>query len=348
MGRISRVLLAAILACWLAACAGRAAHRADAPPLSGAGGGSAQPAPLPPSPYAAEDSPWAGEGAERNEVGESRQAEAGAQLSPATLSPPQPAGAPPRRVRDLPPPAIGAQAAVVIDGRSGAMLFEKDAHTPRPPASTTKILTALLALERGELDAEIEVRLDDRRYWGSVMGLVNGDRFTLRDLLYGLMLPSGNDAAYVIATTIAGSEAAFADLMNQRMRALGLTENHFVNASGLGRDQGNLVSAHDLGQLARVAMANPAFARIVGARSWVARGSRVIAMTNGNPLLFNYPGADGVKIGWGGRWAGHTIVGSATRNGQRVFVVLLDTPDRLGESTALLDWAFASFSWEEP
>lgn len=276
-------------------------------------------------------------------------ADSGVQAAPPLSSPLAPPSAPPpRRVRDIPPPTITTQAAVVIDGRSGAVLFEKGAHTPRPPASTTKILTALLALERGDLDAEIEVRLDDRRYWGSVMGLVNGDHFTLRDLLYGLMLPSGNDAAYVIATAIAGSEPAFAELMNQRMRALGLTENHFINASGLGREWSNLVSAYDLGQLARVAMANLEFARIVSTRSWVARGSRTIAMTNGNPLLFNYPGADGVKIGWGGRWAGHTIVGSAMRNGQRVFVVLLDTPDRLGESAALLNWAFASFSWEEP
>ncbi len=337
MGPVSRLLLSVMLICWLAACTERSVRRAEGPVPVGAGGAPA----------------WASLPASSVDVGD-RQAVAGARadggpvVAPAATSPPAPQGPPPRRVRDLPPPAIGAQAAVVIDGRSGAVLFEKDAHTPRPPASTTKILTALLALERGDLDAEVEVRLDDRRYWGSVMGLVNGDRFTLRDLIYGLMLPSGNDAAYVIATAIAGSEAAFAELMNQRMRALGLTENHFVNASGLGREQSNLISAYDLGQLARVAMANQEFARVVSTRTWVARGSRVIAMTNGNPLLFHYPGADGVKIGWGGRWAGHTIVGSATRNGQRVFVVLLDTPDRLGESVALLNWAFASFSWEEP
>lgn len=342
----SRLLLTALLACWVMACVVASSRDGEERAINAVGG-----APAPPS--AAADASLEPDPAEaRSAASAGRpgiEPEFGAPLrSPLVAASPLPAGAPPRRVRDLAPPAIGAQAAVVIDNRSGAVLFEKDAHTPRPPASTTKILTALLALEHGDLDTEIEVRLDDRRYWGSVMGLVNGDRFTLRDLLYGLMLPSGNDAAYVIATAIAGSEAAFAELMNQRMRALGLTENHFVNASGLGRDQGNLVSAYDLGQLARVAMANQDFARIVGTRSWVARGSRVIAMTNGNPLLVHYPGADGVKIGWGGRWAGHTIVGSATRNGQRVFVVLLDTPDRLGESVALLNWTFASFSWEEP
>jgi D-alanyl-D-alanine carboxypeptidase (penicillin-binding protein 5/6) len=248
----------------------------------------------------------------------------------------------------VPPPVIEARAAVVVDGDSGAVLFDKDAHTPLPPASTTKIVTALLALERGNLDEVVEVQLDpNRTYWGSVMGLQNGDRFTLRDLLYGLMLPSGNDAAYVIAAHIGGSERAFADMMTVRMRTLGLTESSFMNASGLGRGESNLVSAHDLAQVARHAMTYPEFVKLASARSWTARGSRVIGMRNLNELVYAYPGADGVKIGWGGRTAGHTIVGSAVRGGHRVFVALLNTPDRAGESTALLDWAFASFAWDE-
>jgi D-alanyl-D-alanine carboxypeptidase len=234
---------------------------------------------------------------------------------------------------------------VVVDGDSGAVLYDHDAHTPLPPASTTKVLTALIAIERGRLDEEVEVKLDGRAYWGSVMGLQDGDRFTLRDLLYGLMLPSGNDAAYVIAAHIAGSEREFAELMNQRMRRLGLTENRFLNASGLGRETANSVSAHDLAQLARYAMDNPVFAGIVRTKTYTARGSRVIGMRNGNELLYSYPGADGVKIGWGGRSAGQTVVGTAVRNGHRLYVVLLNTPDRPGESGALLNWAFATHQW---
>lgn len=264
---------------------------------------------------------------------------------PTPLPTPPVWGPAPVRVRDIAPPNIQARAAVVIDGESGAVLYDKDAHTALPPASTTKILTALLALERGNLDDQVDVELDNRSYWGSVMGLQNGDRFTLRDLLYGLMLPSGNDAAYVIAVHIAGSERAFAELMTQRMREIGLTENQWLNASGLGRETANNVSAHDLAQIARVAMANPDFAKIVGTRAYTARGSRVIGMRNGNELLYSYPGADGVKIGWGGRSAGNTLAGSATRNGHRLFVALLNTPDRPGEAAALLNWAFANYQW---
>jgi serine-type D-Ala-D-Ala carboxypeptidase (penicillin-binding protein 5/6) len=265
-------------------------------------------------------------------------------------SPTLPGVPPPRNVRGLPVPLVQAKAAVVIDADSGAVLFDKDAHTPLPPASTTKIVTALVALERGNLDEEIEVKLDPARtYWGSVMGLRDGDRFTLRDLLYGLMLPSGNDAAYVIATHIAGSERDFADLMNARMRSLGLVENTFNNASGLGRPPvGNVVSAYDLAQVSRVAMTNLEFVKLASARAWTARGSRVIGLGNLNELVFRYPGADGVKIGWGGASAGNTIVGSAVRNGHRVIVVLLNTPDRAGESAALLNWVFTGFAWDTP
>lgn len=266
--------------------------------------------------------------------------------TPAPFLPPGPP--PPHRTRQTAPPAIGARAAVVIDGRSGAVLFEHEAHIPLPPASTTKIMTALLAVELGNLDDVVEVQLDGRSYWGSVMGLVSGDRFTLRDLLYGLMLPSGNDAAYAIAMHISGSEAVFAEQMTARARQLGLSETLFRNASGLGRDTANAVSAHDLAQIARFAMQHPEFARIVGTRYHTARGSRVIGMSNGNGLLYTMPGADGVKIGWGGRFGGQTIVGSAVRGEQRLFVALLDTPDRTAESMALLNWAFATHTWEEP
>ena len=347
-----RVLLCVCLL--LAAACGTPPPSADPEAALPRGGAPAAPvaAPRGPDPSATAPSPAAAETVRDVRVEEPAASAAPAPqpeapLPPARSTPQFAASGPaPQRARELPPPAIGARAAVVVDGDSGAVLYEQDAHEPLPPASTTKILTALLALERGRPDDEVEVHLDGRAYWGSVMGLVNGDRFTLRDLLYGLMLPSGNDAAYVIAAYIAGSERDFAGLMNTRMRELGLVENSFINATGLGRTETNLVSAHDLAQLARYAMTSPEFAALVRARSWTARGSRMIGMRNLNELLFIYPGADGVKIGWGGRTAGHTIVGSAARNGHRVFVALLNTPDRAGESAALLNWAFASFTWE--
>ena len=261
--------------------------------------------------------------------------------------PPQPGPwPPPVRVRQTAPPAIGAAAAVVIDAGSGAVLWGHNEHEPLQPASTTKIVTALLALERGNMDDVITARSEDRRFnVGTRMGLVTGDAFTLRDLLYGMMLPSGNDASIVIAEHFAGSDAAFAGLMNQRMCELGLVDSTFINSSGLGRGEYNMASAHDLAQVTRHAFAIPAFAELARTRWWTARGSRTLSMRNLNELLGSYAGADGVKIGWTPS-AGHTIVASATRNGHRVIVALLRTPNRAGESAALLDWAFSSFVWE--
>ena len=257
------------------------------------------------------------------------------------------AARPPTRLRQTPPPLVGAAAAVVIDAGSGVVLWGKDEHKPMQPASTTKIVTALLAVERGDLDEKITVAVDDRRFMvGSRMGLNQGDTFTLRDLLYGLMLPSGNDAAIVIAQHLAGSEGAFADLMTQRMCDLGLVDSSFINASGLGRGESNLASAFDLAQVSRFAMEQPAFAEIARARVWTAKGSRTISFSNLNELVHSYNGADGVKIGWT-PGAGNTIVGSATRYGHRVIVALLNTPNRGAESAALLNWAFSTFSWQD-
>jgi D-alanyl-D-alanine carboxypeptidase (penicillin-binding protein 5/6) len=257
------------------------------------------------------------------------------------------AARPPTRLRQTPPPLVGAAGAVVIDAGSGVVLWGKDEHKPMQPASTTKIVTAFLAVERGDLDEPITVAVDDRRFMvGSRMGLNQGDTFTLRDLLYGLMLPSGNDAAIVIAQHLAGSEAAFADLMTRRMCDLGLVDSSFINASGLGRGESNLASAFDLAQVSRYAMELPAFAEIVRARTWTAKGSRTISFSNLNELVHSYAGADGVKIGWT-PGAGNTIVGSATRNGHRVIVALLNTPNRAAESAALLNWAFSTFEWKD-
>lgn len=273
--------------------------------------------------------------------------------NPVPVEPPPPscpapdlAGAAPVRISDRQPPAVAAATGVVIDAASGAVLWGLDEHRAVQPASVSKIVTALLAVERGNLDTVITVDLPQQMLSrGSTMGLVTGDWFTLRDLLYGLMLPSGNDAAAVIATHLAGSEPAFAEQMNQRLCDLGLTDSHFINASGLGRGMYNMASAYDLAQVSRAAMQHPAFVQIAGTRAWTARGSRVLAMSNLNQLIGWYPGADGIKIGWT-PGAGNTIVGSATRNGHRVIVVLLNTPDRAGESAALLNWAFANHRWE--
>jgi serine-type D-Ala-D-Ala carboxypeptidase (penicillin-binding protein 5/6) len=232
----------------------------------------------------------------------------------------------------------------VLDEASGTLLYARNASRPLPPASLTKIATAVVAPASRWLDETATVDIDSREMKSStVMGLLPGDRFSLRDLLYGLMLPSGNDAALAIGHHIAGSDAAFVEMMNALAARLGLEDTHFANAHGLST-RGHLSSAHDLSLLARHAMGIPEFREIVGTRTHVASGSRTIGLSNVNPFLLSYRGADGVKTGFTWR-SGRTMLASATRDGHRVYVVLLNAPEMEKDAQALMDWAFASFRW---
>jgi D-alanyl-D-alanine carboxypeptidase (penicillin-binding protein 5/6) len=243
-------------------------------------------------------------------------------------------------------PDVTAEAAVVIDGNTGRVLGGKHEHEPRPPASTTKILTAIVALERSSPDDIVTIDFDPRPTPdSSLFGLWPGAVVTMRDLLYGLMLPSGNDAAVAIARHVAGDEATFVDLMNAKLAVLGLRDSHFTNPHGL--DEPNLyASAYDLAQLARYGLANPEFAAIVSTKTWHAR-SLDIDVENGNTLLWTYPGATGVKMGWT-ESAGETLVASAERDGRRVIVAVLGSLDRNADATALLDWGFAQRAYLKP
>ena len=158
-----------------------------------------------------------------------------------------------------------------------------------------------------------------------------------------MMLPSGNDAALAVGRHLAGSDAAFVTEMNALAERLGLWDTHFANPHGLGAPD-HLTSARDMAMLSRYAMSLPGFPDLVGASSWLAAGSRQIPLYNINTFLFTYPGADGLKTGYTRR-AGLTIVASATRGGHRVYVVLLNAPQREADAYALMDWAFASFEW---
>lgn len=297
-----------------------------------------QPAPVPSAttPYGAAASPEA--------EAHARDVESPREIA-ASRGPVPPASGPePQKTGARPAPNISGLSAVVMDADSAAVLYEKDAHAPLPPASLTKIATAVLALERGDLDAWVDVDVDSRTMRGStVMGLIPGDRFKLRDLLYGLMLPSGNDAALAIGRQVSGSDEAFVDEMNALATRLGLRDTHFANAHGLG-GANHLISAYDLGLLSRYAMDIPGFPDLVTARAWTATGNRTIAMTNINAFLGFYAGADGIKTGYTRR-AGSTLAASATRSGHHLYAIILNSPDRYGDARALLDWAFTSFSW---
>jgi len=257
---------------------------------------------------------------------------------------PAPTGTPPQLVTTVPAPAHESSAAVVIDEASGAILYDLDSRTAYAPASLTKIATAILAVEGADLDAWVQNSVDSRNMPGSsLMGLLPGDCLQLRDLVYGLMLRSGNDAALAIGRHQAGSDDAFIDQMNTLLSRLGLSDSHFMNPHGLDQD-GHLVSAYDLAMLTRYGMQIPQFAEMVQSTSWTARGSRTFWMNNINGFLSRYNGADGVKTGYT-EDAGRTFVGSATRDGHRVIVVLLDSPDRYGEAGDLLDWVFENHTW---
>ncbi len=245
--------------------------------------------------------------------------------------------------RGLPYPPLTARSVAVLDGPSGELLFGQNEHLRLPPASTTKIVTAMLVLQNSDLNAMIDIDLDARRMVGSsVMGLRPGMRLSVLDLLYGLMLPSGNDAAIVLAQHVAGSVPSFVDMMNQEVARLSLADTHFTNPHGLDA-YGLYSSAYDLAMLGRAAMLDPRFAAIVGtARHDIPPAG--MDLYNGNTMLESYPGADGVKIGWTDN-ADETFVASATRDGHRVFVVVMGSKNRFADATAALDWAFANYSW---
>ncbi len=244
-----------------------------------------------------------------------------------------------------PPPHLGASAAILMDYRTGQVLYEQNGYRRRSPASTTKIMTAILALKYGNLNRIVRVSLHAAATPGSSMHLRAGQKYTLGDLLQGLLLRSGNDAATAIAETVSGTEAKFAVLMNQEAARLGARNTRFVNPHGL-TIVGHYSSAHDLALLSRYAFHDPRFARIVGSKAAVAtelsRGQKVL-MRSTNRLLWYYPGIDGVKTGTTNA-AGPCLVASASRNGWRLIAVVLNSPDRWGDAPALLDYGFANYT----
>jgi D-alanyl-D-alanine carboxypeptidase len=238
------------------------------------------------------------------------------------------------------PPPVTAAAALVVDLDSGQALYSLRAEERLPPASTAKIMTALLTLQRANLDDVVQVSARAAGRVGSRMGLTPGEKLTVRDLLYGLLLPSGNDAAAALAEHIAGSEEAFVALMNSTAAGLGLRGTHFTSPHGMDNPS-ETVSATDLVSLTRAALAYPAFSEIVATPAVSVAGLKLV---NTNQLLGTFPGADGVKTGTTDA-AGECLVASRTRDGHRLLVVLLGSQDRYGEASALLSWANSGWQW---
>ncbi|HVL99621.1 MAG TPA: D-alanyl-D-alanine carboxypeptidase family protein [Egibacteraceae bacterium] len=243
------------------------------------------------------------------------------------------------------PPRVTAAGAVLWDPADQRVLYGRDETVSRPMASTTKIMTTLVALEAGAGDDELVVSPGAAAQQGASLGLAAGQRIPARSVLAGLMLRSGNDASQAIAEHVAGSEAAFVGRMNARAAELGLTGTQFLNASGLTDDPGHRATPLDLARLAEVAMAHPDIAAWAGAASLTVPG--LPPMTNRNELIGTYPGATGVKTGFT-NLSRYSLVGSATRDGRTFYAVVLRSEDSFGDTARLLDHGFGDFRRAEP
>jgi serine-type D-Ala-D-Ala carboxypeptidase (penicillin-binding protein 5/6) len=239
-------------------------------------------------------------------------------------------------------PRLTAGSAILVDGDTGAVLWEKGPHQARPIASTTKIMTAVLVLERLRLGRVVKVAPAAPRTPLVREGLRAGERVPVWKLLDGLLIYSGNDDALALAVAAAGSRPRFLALMNAKASELGLRDTHFASVSGV-IDDDNVSSAWDLAALARYAMADQRFRGIVRTRiarvPWAAPTYGKVYV-NKNDLLRTYRGADGVKTGWT-TTAGHCLVASAQRNGVRLIAVVLQASDPYRDARRLLNLGFA-------
>lgn len=233
--------------------------------------------------------------------------------------------------------ALSAQGAVVLDADTGAVRFAHHAQEVLPMASTTKIMTALCAIEQGDLDRVYTVKPEYTRAEGSSMYLKPGEKLTIRDTLYGLMLMSGNDAALAIAGEYGGQEQ-FVQKMNDKAKELGLSNTHFENPNGLDGETHH-TTALELAELTAAALKHRDFREIVGTWS-TSRAGRV--MTNHNKMLKLYDGAIGVKTGFTKK-CGRCLVSAAERNGRTLIAVTLNDPDDWKDHEEMLDAAFAQY-----
>ena len=239
------------------------------------------------------------------------------------------------------PPTIAAKSAIVVDSMTGKVLYTKDCHTKRPPASTTKIMTAILALEHGNLDDKVCASAYACQTPNSSLHLKPGEVLTLHNLLYGLLLRSGNDAAVCTAEHIAGTEAKFVQMMNERAKELGAKDTHFVNPHGLYKPE-HYSTAYDLALIAQEAIRYPLFNEIVRTRrTHIERSmnAKDAYLTNHARFLWRFEGADGIKTGYT-REAGRCFVGSATREGWRPIAVILKANDAGADAATLLNFIF--------
>ena len=234
--------------------------------------------------------------------------------------------------------AMSAQKAILLDATTGRVLYEKQADSRSLIASTTKIMTALIVCEQSNVLDRMRIPAEAVGIEGSSMYLKEGEVLTLQELLYGMMLHSGNDAAVSLAIYCGGTVEGFAELMNDKAHVLGLKDTHFVNPHGLDAPD-HYSTARDLAVLTAYAMKNPVFVKTVSAKT-VTVGPR--ALRNHNKLLWRVEGADGVKTG-SPKAAGRILVSSASRQGRRLIAVTINDGDDWADHASLLEDGFSRY-----
>ena len=238
-------------------------------------------------------------------------------------------------------PDNSASSVILIHADSGQVLYRKNADAQMLIASTTKIMTALVVAENCAPDDKVTIKTEYTNIEGSSMYLKEGEVYTVEDLLYGMMLSSGNDAAVALAFHCGGSIEKFAEMMNDKAAQLGLCGSSFKNPHGLDAD-GHYSTAEDLALITCAAMKNELFAKIVGTKSHVVKERTLV---NHNKLLWNYEGALGVKTGYT-RAAGRSLVSCAMRNDMKLICVTLSDPNDWDDHAKLYDWAFGNFEYK--
>jgi D-alanyl-D-alanine carboxypeptidase len=237
---------------------------------------------------------------------------------------------------------ISAEKAVLLDAQTGRILFEKKAKERALIASTTKIMTALIVCEQCNVLDRMRIPKEAVGIEGSSMYLTEGEVLTVQDLLYGLMLRSGNDAAVALAIYCGGTVEGFAELMNDKAKKLGLKNSHFENPHGLDSPR-HYSTAQDMAVLAAYAMKNPVFASTVSTKLVTAGGRN---LQNHNKILWRLEGADGVKTGYT-KAAGRILVSSATRQGRRLIAVTMNAPDDWNDHVTLMEDGFQRYRLQQ-
>lgn len=239
-------------------------------------------------------------------------------------------------------PDVSAQAITLLECSTNTVLYSKSAHVKLPMASTTKVMTALVAIRHGNLNTMVEIPDEAIGVEGSSIYLQKGEKLTLRDLLYGLMLRSGNDAATAIAYQVGGSIEGFADLMNETAKSVGAMNTNFVNPHGLPAEN-HYTTAYDLALICSEAIRNETFKTIVSSQYHrTTTGNAPRTMMNKNKLLWDYEGGIGIKTGFT-EAAGKCLTFAAKRNGMTVVGVVLNCPNMFPDAKELLNYSFNNY-----